>query len=49
MLKIDQVVELKTGQKVRVIDIDSDPRCLVHGVLANDPDCSAWFMRNEVV
>jgi hypothetical protein len=48
MLKIDQIVELKTGQKVRVIDIDSDPRAAVHGVLSNDPDRSVRFMRNEV-
>lgn len=47
MLKIDQIVKVR-GQEVRIIDVDSDPRCEVHGVLANDPDRSVWFLRSEV-
>lgn len=47
MLKIDQIVKVR-GMKVRIIDIDSDPRCWVFGVRVDDPDRRVNFMRNEV-
>ena len=47
MLKIDQILKIN-GIRVRIIDIDSDPACMVHGVLVGDPDRSVWFWRSEV-
>lgn len=47
MLKIDQIVKVR-GQLVRIIDLDSDPRAHVFGVLAADADKRVNFMRNEV-
>jgi predicted secreted protein len=47
MIKIDQIVSVR-GVQVRIIGIDSDPACLVHGVIFNDPDTRVTFFRDEI-
>lgn len=46
-LRIDQVATLANGIEVRIIGLDSDPRCDVHVVRTDDPDQGMFVPRKD--